>query len=152
MVSPSKIITLCLLAQLLLVPGVYAAGKKDSAKNMEGVQDHVFMHGKIKRTYKIHVPENRAENAPLLFVLHGMTMTSDWTYGRGFNELADQHGFVVVYPQSLAKTIYLSDMQGMPGKDGSDKDKSGWGDKGKSDKGWGGNDKGKVKSGSGQVL
>ena len=145
-----RIITLCLLAQLLLVPGVYAAGKKDSAKNMEGVLDHVFMHGEIKRTYKIHVPKNRAENAPLLFVLHGMMMTSDWTYSRGFNELADQHGFVVVYPQSLAKTIYLSDMQGMPGKDGSDKDKLGWGDKGKSDKGWGGNDKGKGKSGSGK--
>ena len=141
-----RIFAVCLLAQLLLVPGVYAAGKKDSAKNMEGVQDHVFMQDKIKRTYKLHVPEKRAENAPLLFVLHGMTMTSDWTYGRGFNELADQHGFVVVYPQSLAKTIYLSDMQGMPGKDGSDKDKSGLGDKGKSDKGWGASDKGSGKS------
>ena len=141
-----RIFAVCLLAQLLLVPGVYAAGKKDSAKNMEGVQDHVFMQGKIKRTYKLHVPEKRAENAPLLFVLHGMTMTSDWAYGRGFNELADQHGFVVVYPQSLAKTIYLSDMQGMPGKDGSDKDKSGLGDKGKSDKGWGASDKGSGKS------
>jgi polyhydroxybutyrate depolymerase len=120
-----KTVTLCLLSQLLLVPGVYAAAKKDSAKSTEGVLDHVFMDGEIKRTYKIHVPKNRAENAPLLFVLHGMTMTSDWAYGRGFNELADQHGFVVVYPQSLAKTIYLSDMRGMPGKDGSDEDESG---------------------------
>ena len=128
-----RIITLCLVAQLLLIPGIYAAGKKDSAKNKEVVPDHVFMHGEIKRTYKIHVPKHRAENAPLLFVLHGMTMTSDWSYGRGFNELADQHGFVVVYPQSLAKTIYLSDMQGMPGMDGSNQDKSNWDDKGKSD-------------------
>jgi polyhydroxybutyrate depolymerase len=81
---------------------------------MAGVVDHVFMHGEIKRTYKIHVPESRAENAPLLFVLHGMSMTSDWTYDRGFNELADQYGFVVVYPQSLEKTIYLTDFLGMP--------------------------------------
>tara|TARA_E500000331_G_scaffold329177_1_gene349515 strand:+ start:4924 stop:5976 length:1053 start_codon:yes stop_codon:yes gene_type:complete len=117
----------CLLAQLLLVPGVYAADKKET------VQDHVFMQDKIKRTYKLHVPENLPENAPLLFVLHGMTMTSGWAYGRGFNELADQHGFVVVYPQSLPKTIYLSDFQGVSDKDGSNKDASGWGDKSKSD-------------------
>lgn len=110
--------TFCLLAQLWLIPGVYAADEKDSAenefhKNTEVVQDHVFKHGEIKRTYKLHVPENLAENAPLLFVLHGMSMTSDWTYGRGFNELADQHGFVVVYPQSLEKSIYLTDFLGL---------------------------------------
>jgi len=93
-----------LLAQLLLVPGIYAA---------EIVPDHVFMHGEIERTYKLHVPENLTENAPLLFVLHGMSMTSDWTYGRGFNELADQNGFVVVYPQGLEKTIYLTDFLGL---------------------------------------
>jgi polyhydroxybutyrate depolymerase len=111
-----RTVTLCLLTQLLLVPGVYAADKKDSAENIESVRDHVFMHGEIERTYKIHVPKNRTENAPLLFVLHGMGMASGWSYGRGFNELADQHGFVVVYPQSLAKTIYLSDFLGMRDK------------------------------------
>ena len=107
------IVMLCLLTQLLLAPFVYAAGKEDSAKNVEGVLDHVFVQGKLERTYKIHIPKDRAENAPLLFVLHGMGMTSDWTYAIGFNELADQHGYVVVYPQSLAKTIYLSEFLGM---------------------------------------
>tara|TARA_E500000331_G_scaffold357641_1_gene420152 strand:- start:86 stop:1009 length:924 start_codon:yes stop_codon:yes gene_type:complete len=99
-----RILATYLLAQLFLGSCANAA---------ESVPDHVFTHGGIDRTYKLHVPENLADNAPLLLVLHGMSMSSEWTYGRGFNELADQHGFVVAYPQSLEKTIYLTDFLGL---------------------------------------
>ena len=104
---------LCLLAQLLLIAGSHAEDRSDLSANKKSAPDYIFVHGGRERTYKLHVPEKLAENAPLLFVLHGMSMTSDWTYGRGFNELADQHGFVVVYPQSLEKTIYLTDFLGL---------------------------------------
>ena len=109
---------LCLLVQLFLINGSHAADQNDLPENdlpenKKTAPDYVFLHGGKERTYKLYVPERLAENAPLLFVLHGMSMTSDWTYGRGFNELADQHGFVVVYPQSLEKTIYLTDFLGL---------------------------------------
>ncbi|MAI42060.1 MAG: hypothetical protein CMP95_06355 [Gammaproteobacteria bacterium] len=104
---------LCVLAQLVLISGLHAEDRNDLSANKRPALDHIFVHGGKERTYKLHVPEKLAENALLLFVLHGMSMTSDWTYGRGFNELADQHGFVVVYPQSLEKTIYLSDFLGL---------------------------------------
>ncbi|WP_343486284.1 PHB depolymerase family esterase [Allomuricauda sp. d1] len=60
------------------------------------------------RTYQVYFPEERfSENAlPLLFVLHGgggdATGLIEGTFGR-FNELADIHGFIVVYPEGFEK-------------------------------------------------
>ncbi len=107
------------LANLLPIVGSFATDLGDSADStssnlVESVSDHVFVHGATRRTYKLYVPSNLDESPPLLFVLHGMSMTSHWASERGFNELADQHGFVVVYPQSLKKTIFLTDYIGMP--------------------------------------
>lgn len=52
----------------------------------------------VERTYKLYLPANIKRKAPLVFVLHG--------YGgsfklddKGFNEVADRHGFAVCYPQ-----------------------------------------------------
>ncbi|MBI5652289.1 MAG: hypothetical protein HZC40_17875 [Chloroflexi bacterium] len=59
--------------------------------------------GDLDRTYLYYVPANLPRNAPLLFALHayqGMDaarMRSGTAYE--FENLADQHGFVVVYPQ-----------------------------------------------------
>ena len=54
----------------------------------------------VDRQYLIHVPENLLANAPLLFALHGYTGFALHVNGTlELNELADQHGFVVCYPQ-----------------------------------------------------
>ena len=77
-----------------------------SETNLEGNRkmsidkDYVFEHSGLKRTYKLYQPKNLTDNAPMVFLLHGMTSSSNWTYITGFNELAEKHGFLVVYPQS----------------------------------------------------
>ncbi len=115
----SKKLVIYSVAYLLPIFGSFAEDLKDSVssysfKSVETGSDHLFAQGDTQRTYKLYVPPDLDENSPLLFVLHGMSMTSDWASQRGFNELADQYGFVVAYPQSLKKTIYLTDYLGVP--------------------------------------
>lgn len=66
-------------------------------------------HGGYTRDYIIHLPEDHENlsNMPLILALHGGAGTAKGmiglTKGR-FNELADEHGFLVVYPQGLEKS------------------------------------------------
>lgn len=66
-------------------------------------------HDGYSREYILHLPENHDQLAdlPLVIALHGGGGTAKGmirlTRGR-FNELADQHGFLVVYPQGLGKS------------------------------------------------
>ncbi len=57
-------------------------------------------HQELERSYFLHVPEDLQENAPLVVVIHGYTGTAEgiMKYSR-MNDLADENGFVVVYPQ-----------------------------------------------------
>ena len=59
-------------------------------------------HDGYDRTYQLHIPDTFTENAPLLIALHGGGSNSDemmrWT---GFNDLADEIGFVVAYPDAI---------------------------------------------------
>jgi polyhydroxybutyrate depolymerase len=63
----------------------------------------------IERTYRIHIPSTLPENISpaLVFVLHGGGGTGEGmertlTLG-GFNTLADQYNFIVVYPDGIEK-------------------------------------------------
>jgi polyhydroxybutyrate depolymerase len=63
----------------------------------------------LQRTYKIHIPQSLPDNIDpaLVFVLHGGGGTGDGmertlTLG-GFNTLADQQKFIVVYPDGVEK-------------------------------------------------
>ncbi|MBM7063186.1 polyhydroxybutyrate depolymerase [Pseudomonas sp. UL073] len=58
--------------------------------------------GGTARDYAYYVPAKLPAHAPLVFVLHGSLQTIDdiRTFsGYAFERLADQHGFIVVYPQ-----------------------------------------------------
>lgn len=46
-----------------------------------------------------YAPTSIAAGAPLVLVLHGCTQGANDMQGLGWNELADQHGFVVGYPE-----------------------------------------------------
>lgn len=47
-----------------------------------------------------HVPANLSRNAPLVVVLHGCTQTAaSYDVGSGWSELADHHGFAVLFPE-----------------------------------------------------
>jgi poly(3-hydroxybutyrate) depolymerase len=107
------------LVLLLLVHfSLVAAGscKQGESLGMPVGKDYAFDHDGMERSYKMYRPEKLAHNAPLVFVLHGMTSNSAWSYLAGFNELAEEHGFLAVYPQSHLKLIQFDGGDGKSGK------------------------------------
>jgi len=60
--------------------------------------------GGRKRTYLTYVPHGLARGVPLVVVMHGSGQSGaemrKWT-GYGFDRLADEHGFAVVYPDGF---------------------------------------------------
>jgi poly(hydroxyalkanoate) depolymerase family esterase len=49
---------------------------------------------------RMYVPANLPPSAPLVVVLHGCTQTSaSYDHGAGWSELAEVHGFAVLYPE-----------------------------------------------------
>ncbi len=59
----------------------------------------------VKRIYRTYLPRGLAKNAPLVFVMHGSGEKGPQIRigtGYGFERLADQFGFAVVYPNSLS--------------------------------------------------
>ena len=57
--------------------------------------------GGLKRTYLTYVPRGLAKGAPLVVVMHGSGENGAQMRietGYGFDRLADEHGFAVVYP------------------------------------------------------
>jgi polyhydroxybutyrate depolymerase len=83
--------------------------------------------GDRDRTYAYYVPRALPPDAPLLFALHGSFGTGEQIReltGYLFDQLADQHGFIVVYPDGYeqhwndcrrvasysARTLHIDDM------------------------------------------
>lgn len=59
--------------------------------------------GGLKRTYRTYVPRALAPGAPLVLVMHGSGQNGaqiGLETGYGFDRLADQHGYAVVYPDA----------------------------------------------------
>lgn len=59
--------------------------------------------GELKRTYRTYVPQGLKQGAPLVLVMHGSGQNGaqiGLETGYGFERLADQHGFAVVYPDA----------------------------------------------------
>ena len=58
----------------------------------------------VERSYRSYVPKGLPQGAPLVLVLHGSgegPRAIRLGTGYGFERLADQHGFAVVYPKSF---------------------------------------------------
>lgn len=58
----------------------------------------------VKRSYRTYVPKGLPKGAPLVLVMHGSgegPQAIRAGTGYGFERLADQHGFAVVYPKSF---------------------------------------------------
>ncbi len=61
--------------------------------------------GEMKRTYQTYIPKVLPRSAPLVLVMHGSGESATQIRigtGYGFERLADQHGFAVVYPNSAS--------------------------------------------------
>ena len=59
-----------------------------------------FSNGAGMRRYKLYVPASIGPSALLVVMLHGCTQCADdFAAGTQMNRLADQHGFLVLYPE-----------------------------------------------------
>jgi polyhydroxybutyrate depolymerase len=65
--------------------------------------DKITVDG-IERTYVLHVPESASNQAPLVFVLHGGGGTGKrMNKLTRFNNVSNEHGFIVCYPDGVDK-------------------------------------------------
>ena len=85
------------LACLVACPWTWAP--QDPDLTSAGTRDLTLKVGKEDRAFRIHVPPNGSGPRPLIVALHGAASTGKQTeLLSGLSALADQKGFVVVYP------------------------------------------------------
>src|SRR3984893_8423331 len=85
---------------------VYAPSPANPTLSAAIQQDSIPI-GSMTREFLEYVPHDISPHSPLVIVLHGALMDAksmrEWT-GYEFDQLADQHGFVVVYPDGYKHT------------------------------------------------
>lgn len=65
-----------------------------------GVEEITLKHDNLVRTALVYAPENLPDAAALVIVMHGYGSSAERIMAyAGFNELAQQHGYIVAYPQ-----------------------------------------------------
>ena len=63
---------------------------------------HQFSHDGLSREYYLYLPDSLVAGAPLLFVFHGYSGSANGIMNYSdLNQIADENGFVVCYPQGL---------------------------------------------------
>src|SRR5690349_14931069 len=69
------------------------------------MRDGLFTNSAGTRTYKVYLPDRHAtQGLPLVVMLHGCKQDpDDFAAGTRMNALAEEMGFVVVYPAQSAK-------------------------------------------------
>lgn len=102
------LIPLLLLAALVAgLYGYFLYAPKPALPVLSAALQHERIElGGLQRDYAFYIPAKLPANAPLVFVLHGSLQTIDdiRTFSAyEFERLADQHGFIVVYPQGFEK-------------------------------------------------
>jgi len=78
-------------------------------------QEYTIIHDGLTRTYRLHLPEGYSPDSlyPLVFNLHGLTSNAwEQEIYSGFNAVADQEGFLVVYPNGIDGSWNISSQAG----------------------------------------
>jgi polyhydroxybutyrate depolymerase len=100
-----KILGFAVAALIVVALGFYFievyAPSPDNPTLSATIQQDSIPIGSMTREFLEYVPHDISPHAPLVIVLHGSLMDAklmrEWT-GYEFDQLADQYGFVVVYP------------------------------------------------------
>lgn len=85
--------------QICLLFSFISVSVQTSAQISDSI--YTFKAGRLERTYYLHKPIDLAEDAPLVFVLHGYGGNARFREHSILDSLADQKGFVVCYPQGI---------------------------------------------------
>ena len=96
------IITICLFSVVLA--GIRCSNAQGRRLAVTG-ERHSFEHADIQRAYRIHVPQNLdvEEPVPLVLMLHGGGGNADQASRMGMSRVANENGFIVLYPEGLNK-------------------------------------------------
>ena len=93
---------LILFIVFMLPTLVFGGDGISSCDTTQGIIEAKYEHGGYNREFILYRPADLPKNAPVVFVLHGLTGTAagaiKW---HGMNEVADREKFAVVYPQGL---------------------------------------------------
>ena len=91
------------LRMLLVILAVAALALPSPALGEGGsFTRHTYPNGNHTRDYLLYVPAGAGAGSPVLVYLHGCSQTAaDAAVGTRFNRLADERGFIVVYPEQL---------------------------------------------------
>ena len=80
---------------LVFVPACYT----EAARSQEGYGQHTVSVSGVERSYVAHVPSGTAGAVPVVFVFHGGGGRPEAIErNTGMDEVADQNGFIAVYP------------------------------------------------------
>ena len=87
-------------AQTQTRPAPHAPAAPTFADTPGTFSTHTFSNAAGQRQYKLYVPAvYSGEPLPLIVMLHGCTQNADdFAAGTRMNEVAERHGFIVVYP------------------------------------------------------
>lgn len=89
-------------AEVTAVNGMMDDQGSNNAQSVDvtAIYSGLFDNGKDLREYYYYQPTDAPANCPLVFVFHGYTGTAEGIIQySGFNDLADEFGFAVCYPQ-----------------------------------------------------
>jgi len=84
---------------LILISVILFSQCREDKREYESNSDYTFEWDNKTRDFWLHVPENLPNNAPLIFVLHGYGGDGGGFFG--FEELANENGFVICSPSGL---------------------------------------------------
>ncbi|MFK7730217.1 MAG: PHB depolymerase family esterase [Pseudomonadales bacterium] len=96
-----------ILVSIALVLALAACSTTSAPRMTEfsaGLSEHTLVSNGLVRTYQLYRPASADAAAPAVFALHGSRGSGKemrTLVGKGFETLADQYGFIVVYPDGV---------------------------------------------------
>src|SRR5680860_756 len=90
----------------LINPFAYMGGSRDAGDRLSNLGEFGTNPGYLRAL--THIPEGLPVGAPLVIVLHGCKQSAtDYDCGSGWSDLADRHGFALLFPEQRRSNNWL---------------------------------------------